>query len=231
MKIRLIRQTKTTCRKSPETAELQNKKSLTTKTTKKPQGTTFSSSFATQFMLDSIITSKTRIKLLLKFFLNSTTKSYLRNLEKEFGESTNGIRVELNRMEKAGLLVSNIEGNKKYFKANVSHPLFNDIHNIIIKNVGIDRLIEQVLLQIGNLEAAYITGDFAIGIDAQVIDLILIGKELDTLYIDDLVLKAENLIERKIRTLILTKTQMTDFFNNKPTLLIWKEDKLSLIHI
>ncbi|MFN3444791.1 MAG: ArsR family transcriptional regulator, partial [Bacteroidia bacterium] len=30
-------------------------------------------------MLDTLITSKTRIKLLLKFFLNSKTSSYLRN--------------------------------------------------------------------------------------------------------------------------------------------------------
>ena len=59
-------------------------------------------------MLDSIITSKTRIKLLLKFFLNSETKSYLRNLEQEFGESTNGIRVELNRLEGAGLLKTEV---------------------------------------------------------------------------------------------------------------------------
>ena len=50
-------------------------------------------------MLETLISSKTRIKLLLKFFLNSKTKSYLRNLESEFGESTNAIRVELNRLE------------------------------------------------------------------------------------------------------------------------------------
>ncbi len=73
-------------------------------------------------MLDSIITSKTRIKLLLKFFLNSQTKSYLRHLEHEFGESTNGIRVELNRMEAAGLLQTEVIGHKKYFSANTSHP-------------------------------------------------------------------------------------------------------------
>ncbi|MFN9583050.1 MAG: ArsR family transcriptional regulator, partial [Bacteroidota bacterium] len=42
-------------------------------------------------MLDTLITSKTRIKLLLKFFLNGQNKAYLRNLEAEFGESSNGI--------------------------------------------------------------------------------------------------------------------------------------------
>ena len=66
-------------------------------------------------MIEGLITSKTRIKLLLKFFLNSETKSYLRSLESEFDESSNSIRVELNRLEAAGLLQSNLEGNKKIF--------------------------------------------------------------------------------------------------------------------
>ena len=74
-------------------------------------------------MLDTLITSKTRIKLLLKFFLNSNASSYLRNLESEFQESTNGIRLELNKFEKAGLLQSHMSGNKKLYQANTGHPL------------------------------------------------------------------------------------------------------------
>ena len=68
-------------------------------------------------MLETLISSKTRIKLLLKFFLNSKATSYLRGLESEFGESSNGIRIELNRFEKAGMLSSFVKGNKKYFKS------------------------------------------------------------------------------------------------------------------
>ena len=49
-------------------------------------------------MLDTLITSKTRIKLLLKFFLNSNSRSYLRNLETEFGESTNSIRLGIKQI-------------------------------------------------------------------------------------------------------------------------------------
>lgn len=175
-------------------------------------------------MLDSIITSKTRVKLLLKFFLNSKTKSYLRNLEQEFGESTNAIRVELNRLEGAELLCSEISGNKKYFSANTSHPLYKDINNIVKNFIGIDKVIERVIKQIGNLETAYITGDLARGIDSQIIDLVLVGKNLDTSYIDNLISKTEVLINRKIRSLILTENQMTDYFKNKPVLLIWNQD-------
>lgn len=176
-------------------------------------------------MLDSIITSKTRIKLLLKFFLNSETKSYLRHLEQEFGESTNGIRVELNRLEGAGLLRTEIIGHKKFFTANTGHPLFNDINNILKKFVGIDKIIESIINKVGELEAAYVTGDFAIGHDSKIIDLVLVGKQLDTNYINALSTKAESIIERKIRHLELTSSQMADYFKDKPALLIWKKDQ------
>jgi predicted transcriptional regulator len=176
-------------------------------------------------MLDSIITSKTRIKLLLKFFLNSQTKSYLRNLEQEFGESTNGIRVELNRLKSAGLLRTEVIGHRKYFSANTAHPLYNDINSILKKFVGIDKIIERIISQVGQLEAAYLTGDFAVGQDSKIIDLVLVGLELDTNYINNLTIKAEDIIGRKIRHLVLTPEQMADYFQDKPALLIWKADE------
>ncbi len=162
---------------------------------------------------------------MLKFFLNTQTKSYLRGLEKDFGESTNAIRVELNRFEDAGLLKSEFVGNRKFFQANTKHPLFNDINNILKKFVGIDKIIERVTSKIGNLEAAYLTGDFAIGKDSKIVDLLLIGKNLDNKFIDGLIEKAEELMERKIKYLVLTSNQMNDFFHDKPALLIWKADE------
>jgi DNA-binding GntR family transcriptional regulator len=176
-------------------------------------------------MIESLITSKTRVKLLLKFFLNSQTKSYLRSLESEFNESTNSIRVELNRLEEAGLLSTSVEGNKKMFFANIKHPLFQDINNILKKFVGIDQIIEQVASQIGDLQAAYLTGDFAIGKDSQIIDLALVGEKLDRQYIDTLVEKAENYISRRIKYIILNNQEMRQIYSDTPLLLIWKSDR------
>lgn len=176
-------------------------------------------------MIESLITSKTRIKLLLKFFLNSQTKSYLRSLETEFGESTNSIRVELNRLETAGLLTASTEGNKKMFFANTGHPLFNDIHSILKKFIGVDQIIEQITSQIGDLQAAFITGDFAIGKDSSIIDLALVGDNLDRPFIDSLVEKAERLMNRRIKYLILTAEEMQQYYDDQPVLLIWKADK------
>jgi len=154
-------------------------------------------------MLESLITSKTRLKLLLKFFLNKDNKSYLRNLEAEFGESTNAIRHELNRMESAGLLTTEHIGNKKYFRANVQHPLFPDINNIIRKTIGIDQIIDRVVSKMGDLKQTYLLGELALGNDSGVIDLLLVGEDIDRAYVTQLVEKAEKHLSRKIRFLIL----------------------------
>ncbi len=112
-------------------------------------------------MIKTLISSKTRIKLLLKFFLNSNNTAYLRNLEEEFQESTNSIRIELNRFEEAGLLISSLEGNKKIFKVNTSNSFFNDLHSLVKKYFGIDRIIEDIILKLGDLQAAYLVGNLA----------------------------------------------------------------------
>ena len=150
-------------------------------------------------MLDTLITSKTRIKLLVKFFLNPKSSAYLRSLESEFGESTNSIRLELNKFEKADLLNSTMNGNRKMFKANERHPLFSNINGLVRKHLGIDALVEHVVKRLGGLKFVYLTGDLAKGIDTNIIDLILVGDDINRVYLTELVEKAEKLIDRKIR--------------------------------
>jgi DNA-binding transcriptional ArsR family regulator len=154
-------------------------------------------------MINTLITSQTRIKLLLKFFLNSSTRAHLRGLETEFGESSNAIRIELNRFEKAGLLTALKDGNKKLFQANKKHPLYRDIHNIILKETGIDRVISKVINRIGNLLCVYLTGDFAKGKNSRVIELIFVGEEIDREYLARKVVQAEELVGRKVSYIVL----------------------------
>lgn len=178
-------------------------------------------------MLESLITSKTRIKLLLKFFLNSGNTAYLRGLEPEFGESTNAIRHELNRFEKADLLISAVEGNKKLYRANTNHPLFPEIHKLLLKHIGIDRIIENVIKNLGQLKAVYLVGELAKGKNSKVIDLWFIGQDLDRSYLMNLAEKAEVLIKRKIRYLVLDDIELQDFLKNKrdsELLLVWEAE-------
>jgi len=180
-------------------------------------------------MIQTLITSQTRIKLLTKFFLNSRTKAHLRGLESEFGESSNSIRVELNRFEEAGLLHSLRDGNKKLYQANIKHPLFRDIHNLILKESGIDLVIEKVIQRMGLLKSIYLTGDFARGKDSPVIELILVGADIDREYLTRKVIQADRLSGRKVSYIVLEPDEAENYLKKmKPSdlLPLWSNDGL-----
>ena len=159
-------------------------------------------------MLEALISSKTRIKILVKFFLNDNLTSYLRSLEDEFGESTNSIRIELNRFEKAGFLQSFSKGNKKLFKVNNTHPLFREINSIVKKMVGIDYVVDYILQRIGKLEKVYLIGKLATGLDNDVIDLVLVG-DINKPYLVELIGKAEKKLNKKIKFIVYSESEFT----------------------
>ena len=174
-------------------------------------------------MIDSLITSRTRIKLLIRFFLNPNAKSYLRELASEFGESTNSVRLELNRLSDAGLLSSREEGRSRFYRANVDHPLFNEIQSIVRKTLGMDQIVERVIRKLGDVKQAFLVGDYAKGIDSGLVDVVLVGK-VDKNYLDHLVGKVERIIHRKLRILVLT---MGDFLQLKETK--WRSENMMLL--
>jgi len=178
-------------------------------------------------MLDTLITSKTRVKLLLKFFLNAETRAYLRGLEDELGENSNALRLELNRLSKAGLLESSTEGRQKFYHANQNHPLFPELHSVVRKYLGIDQVIESVLKNLGNVEFAFVTGDYARGKDSGIIDLTLVG-EVNREYLAHLVAKTEKLIKRKVRTLVLSNeeySQLAGTLQMEKAIVVWKKEE------
>ena len=156
---------------------------------------------------------------MLKFFLNSANKAYLRGLAQEFGESTNAIRLELNKLENAGMLCSEYDGNKKYFSANKAHPLFSDIQNIVHKYVGIDKIVDQIVNDLGAIKKIYLTGEWAKGKESEVIDLCFVGSDLNKIYLIELIEKTEHLIGKKIKFLIYQ-----DYEAIEEGLLIWHKE-------
>ncbi|EHO42397.1 helix-turn-helix domain-containing protein [Caldithrix abyssi] len=174
-------------------------------------------------MLKSLITSDTRIKLLMRFFLNPSMSGYLRQLASEFGESTNGIRKELNKLTEAKILKAVKKGRNIIYQANTEHPLFEDIHNIVMKSIGIDKVATNIIQKLGKVKYAFIRGDYAVGKDTGLIDLVVVGDEINFSELERVRKKTETLIERKINVLVLTDEEylkLKETFASEPILVL-----------
>jgi len=175
-------------------------------------------------LLSGLIASKTRIKLLMRLFFNPKARSYLRELAKEFNVSSNAVREELNQLKRTNLLKSEKTGRQVYYMANTEHALFPELKSMVSKVMGIDQVIDSIITRLGNLEKAYLVGDYAEGKDTGIIDIILIG-DIDQYHLNDLSRKTERYIKRKIRSLVISKEEFEDFFpelKRRPQILIWE---------
>jgi predicted AAA+ superfamily ATPase len=154
-------------------------------------------------MIDTFLQGKIRVKLLTKLLLNPSNTVYLRGLEKEFGVSSNTVRIELNKLREVKLIevVENLESNQKQYRANANHPLFDNLRGFILKQFGLDSLIEKVFDRLGDLEEVYLTHDWAQGKTGPFMDLVVVGK-VDQSYMYDLIVKVEPIIQRKIRVAV-----------------------------
>ena len=171
-----------------------------------------------------LISSKTRIKLLVRFFFNPQTQSYLRELAKEFNVSTNSVREELNQLTKTKLLKSQKSGRQVLYTANTKHPLFSDLKSMVGKVMGIDQVIDGIVNRLGDLEKAYLIDDYAEGKDSGILDLVLVGN-IDEYHLNDLSRKTERYIKRKIRPLVVSRSEykaLLPKLKDRPRLLIWQ---------
>ncbi len=149
-------------------------------------------------MLESLITSKTRLRILIKFFINVTNNGHLRGLADEMQESTNAIRKELNNLSEAGYLEKETVQNRVNYKANIKHPLFSTLQKIIHQHIGLDSIVTAILNRMGEIKKIVVVGDYANGNDTGKIEVVLIGDNINSEYIEKITLKIEKEIKRKV---------------------------------
>lgn len=184
-------------------------------------------------VFSGLITSRTRIRILMRLFLNPKQHAYLRELSDEFSASPSQVREELRQLNNAGFLASEKSGRQIHYRANPKHPLFAELHSMVKKALGMDRILESIIERLGNLEEAYLIDDYAEGKDTGIIDLVLVG-DIDQENLNDLVKKTEKYIDRKIRTLVLLPEEWRGLRRNlakRPLLRLWgKASSLNDVH-
>ncbi len=153
-------------------------------------------------MLGSLITSKTRLRMLIKFFVSAANNGYLNGLASEFNESTNSIRKELNNLSGAGYLLKSKKNNRVIYNANTSHPLFNVLQKIVRQHLGLEEIVETVIERIGDVDQIALTGDYAKGLDNGIIEIIINGSKVNKDYLENIKIKIEKKIGRKVSFLL-----------------------------
>jgi len=156
-------------------------------------------------MLNSLITSKTRLRMLIKFFVSAANNGYLNGLATEFKESTNSIRKELNNLSGAGYLVKSKKNNKIIYNANTSHPMFAVLQKIVRQHLGLEEIVETVIKRIGDVDKIALTGEYAKGVDSGNVEIIINGTKVNNDYLERILPKIKKKIGRKVTFLLNQK--------------------------
>jgi len=83
-------------------------------------------------MIEKIITSKTRVKLLNLFLTHIDDRYYLRELERKLDESLSPLRRQLIKLEKMEILITEEEANLKYYRLNKNFAGIEELRRLVL---------------------------------------------------------------------------------------------------
>ena len=150
----------------------------------------------------------------MRLFLNPDRRAHLRELAGELSVSPSQVKSELDNLSASGLLTSAPEGNRIQFGANPAHPLFPELQAMVRKALGMDRILESILLRLGPPRACPPRRRLCPGPGQRLHRPGLVGA-IDQRNLADLVAKTERQLSRQIRVQVLSPE---DYANRSATL-------------
>jgi predicted nucleotidyltransferase len=157
-------------------------------------------------MLETLLGSRLRAKVLGWLFSHPDERYFVRQLTALVKEDSTNVSRELARLEKTGILVKNTEGKQKYYQANRQSPIFNELHGLILKTVGVADIIKKALEpRIADIRLAFIFGSVAERAEDRFsdIDLLVVG-DITFGEVVDLILTAEGALNRELNPVVYT---------------------------
>jgi len=185
-------------------------------------------------MLEHLIPSKTRRKILELFFHNTDANFYLRKIVREVDEEVNAVKRELDILNEAKVLNRERRLNKVFYTLNKNFIFYDEFIRIFSKNCELAVSIYKNLPKIGKVKFVAISTKFVkkLVIKPDEIYLLLVGI-IVVPEISSLVAQAEKLYGREINYTVMTEDEF--IFrkkNNDP--FIWrflKQPKIMLVGV
>lgn len=182
-------------------------------------------------MLEHLITSQAKRRLLKLFITNPDSDFYTREIAKLTGESPNGVRRELAHLEKAGLVKSRREGNLKYYSLVQDFPFYPELKRIIYATVGLGDYLGAKLKEPQQIELAFVYGSVAKNGETAKsdIDLFVVG-EIDESELHSIVSQIEADIRRSINYILMSKDEFQKRLSENESFVkrVMKEEKIIL---
>lgn len=165
--------------------------------------------------LEKIFSSKARANIFKTLFGLQKNEIHLREIQRISGLTVETIRRELINLETLELINKRIDSNRNYYQANTGHPLYNEIHNIVLKTAGLKDVLQNALSSI-NIDFAFVFGSFAsdkTNKDSD-IDLFIIG-ETGLREISKLIKEPAVTLQREINPHTMTLNEFKSRINNR----------------
>jgi predicted nucleotidyltransferase len=150
-------------------------------------------------IINRLFSSKLRTKLLDVFLSLPDARFYIRELERKIKEEAKNVSRELKNLEALGLLISEKQGNLKYYSVNENFFLYPELKAIIFKTTGVQGLLKEALERLKGIETAFIYGTYATGKESESsdVDIMVIGKP-DLTELNEVLSDLEEKLNREI---------------------------------
>ncbi len=128
-------------------------------------------------MLDDLITSKSRVKLLNVFLTSASEMYHVRELVRRTGDEINAVRRELLYLEKRGLLIKEPRANRVYYSLDKNYPFYFDLLRLGAKTIGLGKEILKNRAKIGKIKYAMFSGKFTRRLkkETEEVDVLIVG--------------------------------------------------------
>ena len=158
-------------------------------------------------LLTKILSSRARAEIFRLLFGLKDRELHVREIERQTGLTIATVRQELQKLERTELVIARRDGNRLYYQANKTHPLYSDIHNLVLKTSGLVEVLKEVLDR-AEIKIAFVFGSIA-GDDVGA------GSDVDLLVVSEKGLRAvsewlggiSETIGREVNPYILSETE------------------------
>jgi len=131
--------------------------------------------------LSQLLSSGVRAGIFRLLFGLGAGELHVRELARQSGFHEATVRQELRKLSQLDLVAERRDGNRAYYHANRLHPLYREIHQIVLKTSGLADVIQRALRG-QDIEVAFVFGSLADGTDVA-------GSDLDLMVVGSLGLK------------------------------------------